>query len=72
MVKMALSVGGLARVFWIGIIGLGLFVPLITVILALKNHLYRVGYILTNAILVLLGVLLLRYYIIIAGQLYVG
>lgn len=70
--KAALTHGSLALIFWGGVIGVGLFVPLITVVLALKSHTYRVGYILTNASVVLLGVLLLRYYMIYAGQIYVG
>lgn len=70
--KAALSHGFLAFVFWGGVIGMGLLLPLVTVILALKNHIYRVGYIVTNAAVVLLGVLLLRYYIIYAGQIYLG
>jgi len=72
MAKAALSHGGLALVFWLGVIGIGLLLPLATVILALRSHVYRVGYILTNATAVLLGVLLLRYYIIYAGQIYLG
>ncbi len=70
--KAALSSGGLALIFWGGVIGLGLLLPLVTVILALRNHIYRVVYIITNAAVVLLGVLMLRYYIIYAGQIYLG
>ena len=61
-----------AFIFWIGVVGLGLFLPLITVINALKTHRYRVHYIVINSIVVLLGVMLLRYYIIYAGQIYMG
>ena len=70
--KEALSNGMWAFVFWIGVVGLGLFLPLITVINALKTHRYRVHYIVINSIVVLLGVMLLRYYIIYAGQIYMG
>lgn len=70
--RVALSHGGLALIFWGGVVGLGLLLPLITVILALRNHIYHVAYIITNATVVLLGVLMLRYYIIYAGQIYLG
>lgn len=70
--KMALSSGGWALVFWVGVIGIGLLLPLVTVINALKNHLYRVHYIVTNSVGVLIGVVLLRCYIIYAGQIYLG
>ena len=70
--KAALSSGFWAGVFWVGVVGLGLFLPLLTVINALKHHVYRVHYIVTNSIVVLLGVMLLRCYIIYAGQIYMG
>lgn len=70
--KAALSSGGWALVFWVGVIGIGLLLPLVTVINALKNHLYRVHYIVTNSVGVLIGVVLLRCYIIYAGQIYLG
>lgn len=70
--KAALSSGGWALVFWVGVIGIGLLLPLVTVINALKNHLYRVHYIVTNSVGVLIGVVLLRCYIIYAGQMYLG
>ena len=70
--KEALSSGGWAVVFWVGVIGMGLFLPLLTVINALKNHLYRVHYIVINSVVVLVGVMLLRCYIIYAGQIYMG
>lgn len=70
--KAALSSGVWALVFWVGVIGIGLLLPLVTVINALKNHLYRVHYIVTNSVGVLIGVVLLRCYIIYAGQIYLG
>ena len=70
--KEALSSGGWAVIFWVGVIGMGLFLPLLTVINALKNHLYRVHYIVINSVVVLVGVMLLRCYIIYAGQIYIG
>jgi len=70
--KAALSSGGWAVIFWVGVIGVGLLLPLVTVINALKNHVYRVHYIVTNSVGVLIGVVLLRCYIIYAGQIYLG
>ncbi|ATB68440.1 polysulfide reductase NrfD [Sulfurospirillum diekertiae] len=70
--KAALTEGFWAGIFWLGVIGVGLGLPLITVIIALKSHVYRVGYIVTNSMVVVLGVLMLRYYIIYAGQIYFG
>lgn len=70
--KEALSTGGWALVFWVGVVGMGLFVPLIIVFTALQNHVYRVGYIVLNSVVVILGVLMMRYYIIYAGQIYTG
>ena len=46
--------------------------PLLTVIVALKSHVYRVGFIVINSVVVILGVLILRYYIVYAGQIYFG
>lgn len=70
--KEALSSGVWALVFWIGVVGIGLILPLITVINALKTHRYRVHYLIINSIVVLVGVILLRCYIIYAGQIFIG
>ena len=70
--KMALTQGFWAGIFWLGVIGVGLGLPLLTVIIALRSHVYRVGYVVINSMVVILGVLMLRYYIIYAGQIYLG
>lgn len=70
--KAALTEGFWAGIFWLGVIGVGLGLPLLTVIVALRSHVYRVGYIVINSMVVILGVLMLRYYIIYAGQIYLG
>lgn len=70
--KDALSTGLWAFIFWFGVIGVGLLLPLLTVIIALKSHVYRIGYIWMNSIVVILGVIMLRYYIVYAGQIYTG
>jgi polysulfide reductase chain C len=70
--KQALSVGIWAKVFWFGVIGVGLVLPLIIAFTALKNHAYRVGYIMINSFVVLCGVMMLRFYIVYAGQIFTG
>lgn len=68
----ALTTGIWAWVFWVGVIGVGILAPLLIAVTALKNHAYRVGYILLNSLVVLLGVIFLRLYILYAGQTFVG
>ena len=70
--KAALTQGFWAGLFWLGVVGVGLCMPLLTVIVALKSHVYRVGFIVINSVVVILGVLILRYYIVYAGQIYFG
>jgi len=70
--KDALTTGVWANVFWFGVIGIGLVLPLIIAFTALGNHAYRVGYIMINSFVVLCGVMLLRFYIVYAGQLFTG
>jgi polysulfide reductase chain C len=68
----ALSTGGWAAVFWLGVILLGLILPVIIAFTALKNHAYKVKFIMINSIVVLVGVALLRFYVVYAGQLFTG
>jgi polysulfide reductase chain C len=70
--KSALTQGYLAWMFWGGVVGVGLLTPLTIAFTALRNHAYRMGFIVANAIIVLLGVFLLRYYIVYAGQTFTG
>lgn len=70
--KAALTTGIWAKVFWIGVIGIGLGIPLVIAFTALKNHAYRVSYIMINSFVVLCGVIMLRFYIVYAGQLFTG
>jgi len=70
--KDALTTGLWANVFWFGVIGVGLVLPLIIAFTALGNHAYRVGYIMINSFVVLCGVIMLRFYIVYAGQLFTG
>jgi len=68
----ALSTGSWAAVFWVGVILLGLILPVIIAFTALKNHAYKVKFIMINSIVVLVGVALLRFYVVYAGQLFTG
>lgn len=68
----ALTTGVWAKVFWIGVIGVGLILPLVIAFTALRNHAYRVSYIMINSFVVLCGVVMLRFYIVYAGQLFPG
>jgi len=70
--KQALSTGQYALIFWIGVVGLGLLTPITIALTALKNHAYRVGYIIANSLVVICGVVMLRYYIVYAGQVFTG
>lgn len=67
-VKNALSVGGLATMFWVGVVVVGLAMPILIDLIALKNHAYKSSVIVLNTLLVLVGVVLLRCYIVYAGQ----
>ncbi|CZE47765.1 NrfD/PsrC family molybdoenzyme membrane anchor subunit [Campylobacter geochelonis] len=56
------------KVFWIGVVLVGLFVPIIIAATALKNHAYKPLFIVINSLVVLVGVVILRYYVVYAGQ----
>jgi polysulfide reductase chain C len=70
--KDALTQGPLALVFWLGVVGVGLCLPMFIAFFALRQHAYRTGFIIANSLVVLLGVFLLRYYIVYAGQTFTG
>jgi protein nrfD len=70
--KQALTTGQYALIFWLGVVGLGLLTPITIALTALKNHAYRVGYIIANSLVVICGVVMLRYYIVYAGQVFTG
>lgn len=60
------------KLFWIGVVCVGLLTPIIIAVTALKNHAYKPGFIVLNSCVVLVGVVLLRYYIVYAGQICTG
>jgi polysulfide reductase chain C (sulfur reductase chain C) len=57
--------------FYIGVIGLGMAVPIILDLSVLKVHDFKREFAVLNAILVICGVFLLRYYIVYAGQIFI-
>ena len=67
----ALSANSLGLIFYIGVIGLGMAVPIILDLSVLKVHDFKREFAVLNAILVICGVFLLRYYIVYAGQIFI-
>ncbi|DAB35883.1 MULTISPECIES: NrfD/PsrC family molybdoenzyme membrane anchor subunit [unclassified Sulfurospirillum] len=68
----ALSTGGLSTLLWVGVIGLGLLLP-IGLNFALPHGVkHSHAFVIFNALIVLVGVLALRYYMLYAGQTFVG
>ncbi|RXJ68213.1 polysulfide reductase [Halarcobacter ebronensis] len=68
----ALTIGNWAMIFWLGVIALGLLTPLLIAFTALRNHAYKVRFIIINSLVVIVGVILLRFYVVYAGQLFTG
>lgn len=67
MLEFLLS-GSYGELFWIGAIGIGLVIPVVIALSVLRNHAYKPFFIVFNSISVLVGVVLLRFYIVYAGQ----
>ncbi len=68
----ALSGSGLSTLLWLGVVGLGLILP-IGLNFALPHGVkHSHGFVIFNALIVLVGVLALRYYMLYAGQTFVG
>ncbi|MBR8462975.1 polysulfide reductase NrfD [Campylobacter sp. faydin G-24] len=70
--KSVLSSSYLSQIFWFGVIGVGLILPIIIDFTALKGHAYKPAVIIFNTLIVITGVILLRYYIVYAGQIFTG
>ncbi|AII14502.1 putative thiosulfate/polysulfide reductase, membrane-anchoring subunit [Campylobacter iguaniorum] len=66
--NLALSDTFYGTVFWIGVVFVGLFLPVLIAATALKNHAYKPLYIVINSLVVLVGVIILRYYVVYGGQ----
>ena len=67
----ALSANSLGLMFYIGVIGLGMAVPIILDLSVLKAHDFKREIAVLNAIFVICGVFLLRCYIVYAGQIFI-
>ncbi|MBZ7983898.1 polysulfide reductase NrfD [Campylobacter sp. RM12647] len=49
-------------------LGTGLILPILIALTALKNHAYKPAFIIINSLAVLIGVVMLRFFIVYAGQ----
>ena len=70
-VSNALSANSLGLMFYIGVIGLGMAVPIILDLSVLKAHDFKREIAVLNAIFVICGVFLLRCYIVYAGKIFI-
>lgn len=61
-----------SKIFWLGVFGIGLLMPVIIAFTVLKNHAYKPVYIIINSIVVLIGVVMLRFFVVYAGQVCIG
>lgn len=68
----ALTHSEYSMLFWLGVVFIGLITPVIIAATALKNHAYRPAYIVINSLVVLVGVVCLRFFIVYAGQTCLG
>ena len=66
----SLSSGSWAFVLWLGVIVVGIATPTLIALTALKNHAYKVNFILLNSLAVMIGVFALRMFILYAGQIF--
>ncbi|MBZ7986387.1 polysulfide reductase NrfD [Campylobacter sp. Cr9] len=57
-----------SKLFWFGVLGTGLILPILIAITALKNHAFQPAFIIINSLAVLVGVVMLRFFIVYAGQ----
>ncbi|CAE09283.1 periplasmic polysulfide reductase anchor subunit PsrC [Wolinella succinogenes] len=70
--KAALTTGGLASLFWLGVAGMGLALPVVLNVALPHGIKHSSGFVMLNALIVLAGVMALRFYILYAGQTFVG
>lgn len=66
-VKPIFFTGSMAILFWLGVVGLGLLVPLLLSIYGIKTH---KNVILSVCVMVVIGGLCLRYFVVYTGQLF--
>ncbi|MCL1039657.1 polysulfide reductase NrfD [Shewanella corallii] len=68
----AITTGAWAGVFWIGVVGLGLAVPVLASTLAPKSWKHSKGFLIAVSSCTILGVLALRHFVVYAGQSYIS
>ncbi|BDM66056.1 polysulfide reductase [Shewanella sp. NFH-SH190041] len=68
----AITTGTWAGVFWLGVVGLGLAVPVLATTLAPKSWRHSKGFLITVSSCTILGVLALRHFVVYAGQSYIS
>jgi len=70
--KMALSTGGLSNLFWFCVVGLGLVIPVGLSFVLSHGVKQAPVFVIFNSLIVLIGVLSLRFYMLYAGQIFVS
>ena len=68
----AITTGNWASVFWVGVIGLGLLVPVLSSVFAPKSIKHTKGFLITVCCSTITGVLALRHFVVYAGQSYIS
>ncbi len=68
----AITTGAWAGVFWIGVVGLGLAVPVLASTLAPRSWKHSKGFLIAVSSCTILGVLALRHFVVYAGQSYIS
>ncbi|WP_285163963.1 NrfD/PsrC family molybdoenzyme membrane anchor subunit [Shewanella goraebulensis] len=68
----AITTGTWASVFWIGVVGLGLVVPVLASTISPKSWRHTKGFLITVSCSTILGVLALRHFVVYAGQSYIS
>lgn len=68
----AISHGVWAQVFWIGVVGLGLAVPVLASLFAPHHWRHTKPYLIAVSSCTILGVLSLRHFVVYAGQMYIS
>ncbi|GIU51979.1 NrfD/PsrC family molybdoenzyme membrane anchor subunit [Shewanella sp. KT0246] len=68
----AITTGTWASVFWIGVVGLGLVVPVLASTISPKSWRHTKGFLVTVSCSTILGVLALRHFVVYAGQSYIS
>lgn len=68
----AISSGVWANVFWIGVVGFGLLIPVLASLFASNEIKHSKGFLITVSSCTIIGVLALRHFVVYAGQSYIS